>query len=136
MPVRFICAAAPSHPLYQAGHALTLEDLRRHRHLVIRDTSRERGGVAGWLNEERWTLTAKATSIRAAVMGLGYAWYPEESIREELATGRLKPLPLREGGVRTATLQLIFADRDGAGPGALRLADIIRTRVAALCSVS
>ena len=39
----------------------------------------------------------KATSIRAAVMGLGYAWYPEDAIREELERGAPKPLPLREG---------------------------------------
>ena len=126
MQVRFVCAAAPSHPLHAAGGELTLEDLQRHRHLVVRGSSAQRSRTAGWLNEHRWTVSAKATSIRAAVMGLGYAWYPEDSIREELETGRLKPLPLREGAVRTETLRLIFADRDAAGPGSLRLAAIIR----------
>jgi DNA-binding transcriptional LysR family regulator len=128
--VDFVCAAAPDHPLHRAGDSLTLEDLARHRHLVIRESSTHRARVAGWLNEYRWTVSTKATSIRAATMGLGYAWYPEDSIREELEAGTLKRLPLREGSVRRATLQLIFADRDAAGPGALRLADVIRSRVA------
>ena len=129
MQMRFVCAAAPTHPLHAAGEELTLDDLQRHRHLVIRGSSAQRSRTAGWLNEHRWTVSSKATSIRAAAMGLGYAWYPEDSIREELASGRLKPLPLREGAVRTETLYLIFADRDAAGPGTLRLSAIIRERV-------
>jgi DNA-binding transcriptional LysR family regulator len=67
-------------------------------------------------------------------MGLGYAWYPEENIREELDSGRLAPLPLEEGRERYATLYLIFADPDTAGPGARRLAAILREKVAQACA--
>ncbi len=130
LPLRFVCAAAPGHPLHHARGPVTLEDLKRHRHLVISGSSTQRARSAGWLNEERWTVTAKATSIRAAVLGLGYAWFAESSIREELASGLLEPLPLREGAERSVMTYLIFADRDAAGPGALRLAGIIRDRVA------
>jgi len=136
MPVRFVCVAAPLHPLHQLGHPLTLEDLRRHRHLVIRDSGAQRAYSASWLNEQRWTVSYKATSIRAAVMGLGYAWYPEDSIREELESGKLKPLPLREGAQRFATLYLVLADRDATGPGTRRLAEILREQVKAFCLVS
>lgn len=134
MQVRFVCAAAPSHPLNQLGRELTLDDLRQHRHLVVRDSGARRSRSGGWLNERRWTVSNKATSIRAACMGLGYAWYPEENIREELAEGRLVPLPLAEGRERYATLYLVFADPDTAGPGARRLAGILRERVAATCA--
>ena len=131
MQVRFVCAAAPSHPLHRLGRTLTLDDLRHHRHLVVRDSGAARSRSGGsWLNEQRWTVSHKATSIRAARMGLGYAWYPEENIREELASGALVPLPLAEGRERFVTLYLIFADADTAGPGARRLAEILRTRVA------
>lgn len=133
MPVRFICAAAPSHPLHQLGRELVLEDLRPHRHLIIRDSGAQRARGSSWLNEIRWTVSSKATSIRAAVLGLGFAWYPEESIREELDSGRLKPLPLREGRERFATLYLIYADREAAGPGVKRLAEIIGEAVKAEC---
>lgn len=130
MPVRFIAAAHPDHPLHRLGRTLTLDDLRRHRHLVVRDTGRERARAPGWLNEQRWTVSHKATSIRAACMGLGYAWYAENVIRQELDSGGLKPLPLREGAERWAELYLVFADRDAAGPGALRVAEILRDGIA------
>lgn len=133
MQVRFIAAAHPDHPLHQLDRQLTLEDLRQHRHLVIRDTSRERSRTPGWLNEQRWTVSHKATSIRAACMGLGYAWFAEDIIRKELDAGELKPLPLREGAERWATLYLIFADRDAAAPGALRIADILHAGIAQHC---
>ena len=129
MQVRFVCAAAPTHPLHQLGRTLTLDDLRQHRHLVVRDSGALRSRSGGWLNEKRWTMTHKATSIRAARKGLGYAWYPEENIREELADGTLVPLPLAEGRERYATLYLVYADAESAGPGTRRLAEILRGRV-------
>jgi DNA-binding transcriptional LysR family regulator len=136
LQVRAVCAAAPGHPLHRLGRTLTLGDLRRHRHLVIRDSGTQRSRSAGWLNEQRWTVSNKATSIRAAVMGLGYAWYAEEMIREELDRGTLKPLPLREGAEKRGTLFLIFADRDTAGPGTQRLAQILREETQRACRAS
>jgi DNA-binding transcriptional LysR family regulator len=133
MRLRFIAAAHPEHALHQLGRELTLQDLRKHRHLVIRDTGSQRRS-GSWLGaEQSWTVSHKATSIHAAVMGLGFAWYAEDTIRGEIDGGLLKPLPLREGGERWGELYLVFADRDYAGPGALRLAEIIREHVAEQC---
>lgn len=136
MQVRFVCAAAPSHPLHHLGRSVELEDLRAHRHLVIRDSSARRARSGGWLNERRWTVSNKATSIRAACMGLGFAWFAEDNIREELDAGKLRPLPLTEGSERFATLYLVYADRVAAGPGTRRLVEIIRTHVAENCRVA
>jgi DNA-binding transcriptional LysR family regulator len=133
MRLRFIAAAHPQHPLHQLGRELTLQDLRKHRHLMIRDTGSQRRS-GSWLGaEQSWTVSHKATSIHAAGMGLGFAWFPEETVLGELEGGVLKALPLREGGERWAELYLVFADRDYAGPGALRLAEIIRELVAEQC---
>jgi DNA-binding transcriptional LysR family regulator len=132
MQVRFVCAASPSHPLHRLERPLTLDDLRAHRHLVVRDSGARRSRSGGWLNEHRWTVSNKATSIRAACMGLGYAWFAEENVREELDSGTLKRLPLAEGAERYAALYLVYADRAAAGPGARRLVEIIRGKVAAL----
>jgi DNA-binding transcriptional LysR family regulator len=136
MQVRFVCAAAPDHPLHRLGRPLTLDDLRAHRHLVVRDSSVRRSRSGGWLNERRWTVSNKATSIRAACMGLGYAWFAEENIREELDAGTLARLPLTEGAERFATLYLVHADRDAAGPGTRRLVEILRALVAENCRVA
>ena len=136
MRLRFIAMAHPAHPLHQIGRELTLQDLRKHRHLVIRYTGSQRRS-GGWLGAEQgWTVSHKATSIHAAGMGLGFAWYAEETVRGELERGELRPLPLREGGERWGELYLVFADRDYAGPGAQRLAQIIRERVAEQCRQS
>ncbi len=102
---------------------------------MVRDSGALRSRSGGWLNEKRWTVSHKATSIRAACMGLGFAWYPEENIREELASGRLAPLPLAEGRERYVTLYLVYADAEAAGPGARRLAQILRDKVAETCRV-
>ncbi len=130
--VRFLAAAAPQHPLHQLGRAVSPQELRRHRHLIVRDSGTQpASGAALNVTEQRWTVTSKATSIRAACMGLGFAWYAEDIIRRELDSGALKPLPLTEGGERWATLYLVWADADTAGPAARQLARRIRELVEA-----
>jgi DNA-binding transcriptional LysR family regulator len=133
MRMRFVAAAHPQHPLHALKRKLTLQDLRKHRHLMIRDSGSQRR-AGSWLGaEQTWTVSHKATSIHAACMGLGFAWFAEDTIRSELERGELKPLPLREGAERWAELYLVFADRDYAGAGALRLATIIREQVRQQC---
>src|SRR5436853_587075 len=46
----------------------------------------------------------------------------------------LMPLPLREGAERVGQLYLVYADRENAGPGTLRLAEIIREMVKSECA--
>lgn len=126
LQTRFIAVAAPCHPLHQLNRDLNLEDLREHRHLIIRDSGTRRSRPGAWaVAEQRWTVSHKATSIRAATMGLGFAWFAEDVIRDELNEGHLKPLPLVRGAERWETLYLIYADEDSAGPGLQRLAQII-----------
>lgn len=127
---RVIAVAAPSHPLHQMNRPLTLEDLRDHRHLVIRESGSRRMVPLIWQGaEQRWTVSNKATSIRAAIMGLGFAWFGEDIIREEIRSGQLKPLPLIEGAVRMAPLYLIYADANAKGPGVRRLGELLREGV-------
>jgi DNA-binding transcriptional LysR family regulator len=67
-------------------------------------------------------------------MGLGFTWFPEENIRDELREGQLKILPMREGGQRYGNLYLIFSDPEAVRPGARRLAQIIQTTVKERCA--
>jgi len=132
--LRAIAVAHPDHPLHKLGRPLTQQDLRRHRHLFIRDSGSDRSRVAGWQGaEQRWTVSNKATFIRALTMGIGFAWFPEDAIREELANGTLKALPLREGSEKFAHLYLVQADRDYASRDAQRFAELLHLRVAANC---
>lgn len=134
MPVKFVPVAHPNHALHKLGRELTMRDLRRHRHLVVRDSGTNRDKRAAFLEaDQRWTVSNMATSIGAVTRGYGFAWFPEEKIRSELAEGVLKPLPLRDGSERVVDIYMIFPDRDAAGPGTLRLAEIIREAVAKAC---
>jgi len=135
MRIRAVPVAHPDHPLHKTGRELTLRDLRAYRHLVVRDSGSRRDARALSLEvEQRWTVSTMSTSILAARLGYGFAWFAEELIRDELDAGTLKPLPFSEGVERFGELYLILADRDAAGPGTQRLAAIIREGVAAECS--
>jgi DNA-binding transcriptional LysR family regulator len=134
MQLRFIPVAHPDHPLHRLGRKLTIEDLRTHRQLVVRETGAQRSTRPSVESTQRWTVSNMATSIEAARSGYGYAWLPEEKLRDQIGAGTLRQLPLREGGERFAQLYLVFADRDHAGPGTIRLAEIIREQVAKGCS--
>lgn len=132
--LRFVMVAHPSHPLHQLQRPVDARDLRRHRHLVIRDSASTRSASGGALTVgPRWTLSSKATSIRAACMGLGFASYPQESVRSELEQGLLKALPLAEGAERFGELHLIYADRDLANADVRYLAELVRKRAKAGC---
>ena len=134
MRLRFVLVAHPEHPLHRLGRPATMRDLRAHRQLLVRESSAQRLTKLAIEATQRWTVSSMPTSIGAACRGYGYAWFPEDKIRPELAAGALKILPLSEGGERFSELYLIFGDRDAAGPGTLRLAQIIRARVAETCA--
>jgi DNA-binding transcriptional LysR family regulator len=132
--LRFVAAAHPDHPLHHLGRSATMDDLRQHRHLVIRDNAvkltRDSGGWFG--ADQRWTFSHKATQIAAACNGLGFAWFPEHAIRRELDSSSLKPVPMREGGERFAQSYLVFADPDFPTTSAVRMAEILRADCAGL----
>jgi DNA-binding transcriptional LysR family regulator len=136
MHLRFVLTAHRDHPLHRFGRKLTMRDLRAYRHLVVRESSPDRATPTTLQATQRWTVSQLTTSLAAVRAGYGYAWLPEEMIRDELESGTLKPLPLREGGERFADLYLIFADPENAGPATLRLAQIIRDGVASECKRS
>ena len=132
--LRLVPAASPQHPLHHLQRKVTLKDLRAHRQLVVRETGQTRDARTSVEATQRWTVSNMSTSIIAARAGYGYAWLPEYKIRDELAAGTLRALPLREGGERFVELYLVFADREATGPGTLRLAEIIRESTSAECT--
>jgi len=126
--VRFIACAHPEHPLHQLGRPLTLDDLRQHRQLVVRDSG-SRDLDSGWLGaEQRWTFSELETSLLAASKKVGYAWYPETRIQHALQQGTLTPLPLGNSSTRTVELYLIRTDGERARPGVNKLASMIHAK--------
>jgi DNA-binding transcriptional LysR family regulator len=128
----FVAVAAPHHPLHRLGRELTLSDLHQERQLVVRDSGSQQLD-AGWLDAtQRWTVSHLSTSIKAAVAGLGFAWYPRLKIASLLANGSLKPLPLKEGTERFATLYLVYADGDFVSPPCQKLGHFLHDACANL----
>jgi DNA-binding transcriptional LysR family regulator len=136
MRIRFFLVTSADHPVQHLGRKATLRDLRRYRHLVVRESNPERGSPTSVDVTQRWTVSHIATAIEAARKGFGFTWLPEELIRDDLASGALKPVALRDGGERFAEICLIFADPEHAGPATRRLAEIIRERVGSDCARS
>lgn len=135
MPIEFVAVSAPDHPLQQLDRVLTREDLKTRRQIVVRDSGSRRRLDAGWLgSDERWTVTNRTTQLEMLKDGLGFAWVPREHVWAELDDGRLKPLPLAEGGTRRQELYLVYADRDSAGPATRELARILVETCNAECA--
>ena len=132
IPVRFVPVAHPDHPLHHLGREVTERDLKRHRRIFIRDTGSQRQTEVSGV-ELRWTVSHKATSIRAVSLGLAFAWLPEETILPELRAGVLKVLPLKGGTERVVQLSVSFSDPEFPGRDAARLAEIIRERAQRAC---
>lgn len=126
MRVRFVAVARHDHPLHQLNRPLRLQDLRRYRQLVVRDSGQRRRRDEGWLDApQRLTVSNMDMSARAVARGLGFAWLPDIVIRDQLASGELKPLPLLEGAERWSDLFLIVPNRDLAGPAVLRCEELL-----------
>jgi DNA-binding transcriptional LysR family regulator len=133
LPVRAIAVAAPSHPLHKLARPLTEHDLKRHRRIFIRDTGAQRKAEVSGV-ELRWTVSNKATSIRAVTMGLGFAWLPEETVSPELRSGQLKVLPLKTNVARTGQLYASLFDAEFPGRDVSRLVSILREHTVRACA--
>jgi DNA-binding transcriptional LysR family regulator len=130
--VEFVAVAHPGHALHKLGRKITARDLRRQRRILIRETGPQREREVTGV-ELRWTMSNKATQLRALTRGFGYAWVPVDNIRAELASGELAVLPMEQGRMATR-MMLAFSDPEQPGRDVARLAQIIRERVARECA--
>ena len=93
--VRLIPVAAPGHALAQIAGPIAPSIAREHIQLVLTDrsalTEGQDFGVLGLRNWRLGDLGSKHALLRA---GLGWGNMPEAMVREDLASGRLVPLPL------------------------------------------
>ncbi|WP_299585866.1 LysR family transcriptional regulator [uncultured Microbulbifer sp.] len=130
---RVIPVAHPEHPLHQLNRTLTVNDLRNYRHLLVRDSNPQSDGKTLTVEvAKRWTLSNISSVIGAACKGHGFSWLPKDKILNELSEKSLKILPLQGGSERVVPMYLIYPNRDDIGPGARRLAEIIRQRLGEL----
>lgn len=122
LDVMFVAVARPDHALLQLDRPLTADDLLRHVQIVVRDSGSRAPRDEGWLGaERRCTVSSPEASLAMIEAGLGFGWLPEHLLAAPLAAGSLRRLPLRSGGNRKLSLQLVLVQPEPAGP-ALRAA--------------
>jgi DNA-binding transcriptional LysR family regulator len=87
----FVLAVAPHHPLAAAREPLTVDELARHRVVVVPDTSREllarTAGLAA--NADTLIVPTLAAKVAAQAAGLGVGHLPRPLAEREAAAGRL-----------------------------------------------
>lgn len=127
--IEFVAVASPQHPLHQIPSPLSLEHLKTHRQIVIRDSALGKNADLGWLGaHQRWTVSNIKTSLDMLCRGLGFAWLPMTAIEPLLELGDVQRLNLKHGATRTVPLYLLYKDDDMLGPAAQYFVHELRTR--------
>ncbi|MNJ10108.1 HTH-type transcriptional regulator GltC [compost metagenome] len=109
--VPLICVVAAGHPLAAAQGEVSLDAMKAHRQVVIRDSGARHVQNSGWLGtSQRWTVSSLAAASSLVERGLGFAWLPRHAIARELAEGRLRPVPLQHQREREVPMYLGYAD--------------------------
>ncbi len=132
MDLEFVAVAHTAHPLHALGRAIDEDDLKRHRHIVVRDSGTLNPRDEGWLgSSQRWTVSSLQASIELIAGGLGFAWLPLHMVRPWLDSDVLRPLPLATGQRRRASLYLVLGGGRSmqAGPAAQLLARTLQEAV-------
>lgn len=128
----FIAVAHKDHPLNGLARVIDEDDLKRHMHIVVRDSGTQNPRDEGWLGSaERWTVSSLQASLELIVGGLGFAWLPEHMAQPYLQSGVLGALSLAEGQKRRESLYLVMGHgrTTKSGPAAKLLAQIFHETV-------
>ncbi|WP_293760137.1 LysR family transcriptional regulator [uncultured Aquitalea sp.] len=132
MDAEFVACAAPSHPLHRLHRPLGMEDLREHVQVVLRDSGSRQPRDEGWLGAwQRWTVSQPETAIAAVRSGYAFGWLAWHRVAALVDGGELLPLPLAQGQRRKASLHLVLADPQAAGPATRHLAQCLAEEAAA-----
>jgi DNA-binding transcriptional LysR family regulator len=123
----FVAVASSSHPLHNLGRPISHRDLERHQQVVLRDSGTRAPRSEGYLGAKlRWMVAGFDTSTAIVEAGLAYAWLPRYFIRQQLAVGTLKLLPLEAGATRTVKLHVVLVRPAEAGPVARMAVQLFR----------
>lgn len=130
--IEFIALARFDHALHQLQRDVTESDLKRYRHIVVRDSGTENPRDEGWQGSvQRWTVSSLETSLALVAGGLGFAWLPRHMAHRHIDQGVLKPLPMARGQSRMTPLYLVLGQGWAqAGPATRLLAQVLEQAAA------
>ncbi len=109
MQVHWLFAVAANHPLATCEGALEEADIRKHRAVIVRDSSRHLPPRTVRVLERQAALKVATMQqkIDAQVRGLGVGYLPAHRIRQHLQQGALVALPLAQA-VAPSTLHVVY----------------------------
>lgn len=126
-----VFAVAPTHPLARHGGPLSIAELRRHRQIVVGDTSRRLTprdvGLIG--ATDVLTVPSMQAKLQAQIAGLGVGFVPEPLARAAIARGELVVKTtegVRQNGQGTPTSQVAWRS-DARGKALAWWLDELRT---------
>jgi len=122
--VESVACASIHNPLHTLPGPLTEADLFNERYIVVRDSGNQKERNEGWLgSEKQWKVSSMKLKWDLIRHNLGFSWLPKHLI--EASQGEIKPLQLKEGGLRKIPLYLILRDSESPGPACKQLSSII-----------
>ncbi len=123
--VDLLPCVSPSHPLSQA-EVVDVQELMQDLQVVIKDTSSQPDERLGWLkSERRLTVSNFHEALALVSQGIGFAWFPEHFVSQQITSGELVALPLKQGKNRTSATHLVIPDENRIGPGAATFIDCL-----------
>jgi len=96
--IKHVFVAAPDHPLLAEKSPVSLEEVRKHRGVIISDTSRNSAPLSRGLFDQQSVIYVPSmeAKLEAHRLGLGVGYVPEDQVTEDVATGRLVVVTLAE----------------------------------------
>ncbi|MDH0303724.1 LysR family transcriptional regulator, partial [Pseudomonas sp. GD04091] len=127
LTVSLVCVVGAGHPLGQVRRELSLDDMKHHRQVVIRDSGTRNPQNSGWLGtSQRWTVSSLAVAESFVERGLGFAWLPMHRVRQGLAAGRLRRVDLRHQREREVPMYMGYPEAYRRSEEVQLLARILR----------
>lgn len=115
--IRMVPVVSKNHPLAKAKGPIPTKTLREHVQIVLSERSDDGMADQGVLSPHTYRVADLHTKHAMLRAGLGWGNLPEHLIREDLKTGRLKPLRVRAWGEHEHTLHLSVIYRSGKALG-------------------
>ena len=128
LSVSLIPLARHDHPLVTTQIPVEPRDLHRSLQIVISDRMKSEGRDAvGWLkSEQRWTVSDFHQARDVILSGSGFCWLPIHMVEDDIKSGALRPLNMRERLERVVPLSLVIPTPEKLGPAGKLLADLFR----------
>lgn len=115
-----------THPLNQQPAPISDNVLSRYRQIVVRDQGSKKVKV-GWLqSQNQIVVNQPQTVIEMVKRGLGFAWLPLNSIKEELNSGQLKLLNIENYRIVKVMTMLVNTKPQKALPIVFEFEELLR----------